>query len=390
MKKVLFTIALACTALFAVADNNDGLMEAQTKKGPYLTNGFWDNWFVSVAGGAQIYFGAGDGDRADFGDRLTPEIAISVGKWITPSVGVRAQASGYKLKSYTPTGGAYGHKFTSLAAHADFLWNVSNAIGGYRTDRFYEVVPYVGAGMARSGGVKEKYRDNHKYSMTLNIGVINKFRISNAFDIEVELKAWTVNNDYDKRFAGHGKQFRPVASLTAGLTYNFNKNNFNRPTVAVPADYTPYNNRIAGLESDLSASKAKADQLAKDLAAEKARAEALANEAKKSGKFDYESVVFFDINKATLSPKTKASIEMAAKMIKSTPDKKYQVVGYADKQTGSAAYNTKLAQKRAVAVYDALVAAGVNKDQIEAVNGFSEGAQPFGKPIYMNRAVIIK
>ena len=43
---------------------------------------------------------------------------------------------------------------------------------------------------------------------------------------------------------------------------------------------------------------------------------------------------------------------------------KYVVVGYADKATGSAAGNMKLSEKRAKAVYDALIANGVSADQI--------------------------
>ena len=70
------------------------------------------------------------------------------------------------------------------------------------------------------------------------------------------------------------------------------------------------------------------------------------------------TAVFFQINKATLTPADKARIKIYADEIKNY-DGKVSVVGYADKATGSAATNQKLSEKRAQTVYDALVAEGV-------------------------------
>ena len=74
---------------FAYAQD-ETVIEVQGQKGPYVTNGFWDNWFVTAGGGAQIYFGESDG-HGSFGKRIAHALDISAGKWITPSVGVRAQ-----------------------------------------------------------------------------------------------------------------------------------------------------------------------------------------------------------------------------------------------------------------------------------------------------------
>ena len=48
------------------------------------------------------------------------------------------------------------------------------------------------------------------------------------------------------------------------------------------------------------------------------------------------------------------NLQYVAQMIKSVPDKKFSVVGYADKQTGSAELNAKLAKERAQNVFDVL------------------------------------
>ena len=77
-----------------------------------------------------------------------------------------------------------------------------------------------------------------------------------------------------------------------------------------------------------------------------------------------------------------------AKILKANPDKKYKVAGYADKATGSASWNQKLSEKRAQVVYDALIAQGVDKDQLELV-GFGGTENMFGKN-FLNRVVILE
>lgn len=63
-------------------------VEYSSDKYKVETNRFWSNWFVSVGGGAQVYFGNHD-KQADFGDRLSGALDVAVGKWFTPGIGVR-------------------------------------------------------------------------------------------------------------------------------------------------------------------------------------------------------------------------------------------------------------------------------------------------------------
>ena len=161
MKKVFLVLLVSFIGVCAFAQD-ETVIEVQGQKGPYVTNGFWDNWFLSAGGGAQIYFGQSD-TYGDFGKRLAPALDVSIGKWITPSVGVRFQYSGLKAKGWTfgelpysegtaDAKGYFKEKFNTMNLHADFLWNISNAIGGERVDRFWNVSPYVGMGLARSSG----------------------------------------------------------------------------------------------------------------------------------------------------------------------------------------------------------------------------------------------
>ena len=150
MKKVfmIMMVSIMCSQVFA---QDETVIEIENVKGPYVTNGFWDNWFVSAGGGVQVYFGADD-SHGSLGKRFAPALDISAGKWITPSVGVRMQYSGLKAKGWSnglspysegkaDSDGFYKEKFNTMNIHGDFLWNISNAIGGERIDRFWNFVP---------------------------------------------------------------------------------------------------------------------------------------------------------------------------------------------------------------------------------------------------------
>ena len=70
------------------------------------------------------------------------------------------------------------------------------------------------------------------------------------------------------------------------------------------------------------------------------------------------------------------------------PDAEFTIGGFADKATGTPAINQRLSEQRAQVVYDALVAEGVNPNQLTKVaNGGTENM--FGKN-YLNRVVIMR
>ena len=105
-KKILSLAAVALIAMGANAQSYSEYSESsnvQTEtttssdKFKVETNHFWNNWFITVGGGGQIFFG--DLDKyMEIGDRITPTLDISVGKWFTPGFGLQASYSGLKLK----------------------------------------------------------------------------------------------------------------------------------------------------------------------------------------------------------------------------------------------------------------------------------------------------
>jgi len=77
----------------------------------------------------------------------------------------------------------------------------------------------------------------------------------------------------------------------------------------------------------------------------------------------YNFGINFDNDSAKIKPQYTQKIEKFAEFLKKHPDVKAEIQGYTDNK-GSEKYNLILSQKRAKAVYEALIKLGVNKNQL--------------------------
>ena len=357
----------------------------------YVTNGFWDNWYIQLGVGGQAYVGESD-SQAALGDRITPAFELSVGKNITPTVGLRVQAFGLNAKgfSYVNSGAKFlqgkpnakgldEQNFDFLGFHGDVTFNVSNFFGGYRTDRFYEPVVYAGAGLITE-------TNDNSLAATGVLGLINKFRLSDKFDLNLEVKLPLVQQDFDGQRGG--SQLEGIPSVTLGFTYKFKERTFKNVNdlTAAPA--------VAGNDDELN-------RLKNQLASEQDRARRLQRELEEARNKKAEVVVektsvmaplatFFEIGKAKLTAKEKINLEYVASVIKQNPGTKYTIVGYADKNTGTADFNKKLSERRIDAVVDVLTKAGVDKAQLilNPVGGVD--TKTLFPEAYLNRVVIVQ
>lgn len=371
---------------------DETVIEVQGQKGPYVTNGFWDNWFLSAGGGAQIYFGQSD-TYGSLGKRLAPALDVSLGKWITPSVGVRFQYSGLKAKGWThgelpySTGtadshGYYKEKFNTMNLHADFLWNISNAIGGERTDRFWNISPYVGMGLARSSG-----NGSDKNELAVTVGMLHNWRLSDALDMNIEMKSMFVNQRF--AFTNGSKGVNALGSVTVGLTYKFKARGFQRASdLVVIEDNTQYVEQIAALEGMLAKAEQKRVQLLQQMENQQME---LNEERSEEAPIPVlpDLAIFFEIGKADLNEKALINIGYVAQMLKQFPEKRYVLFASADKETGTPEFNMKLSQKRGEAVYNAMVGKfGVDPQQLR-IEAVGSTLQKFdGAPL--NRVVVIE
>ncbi len=393
MKKFLMMLALAGVASTSMAQISGYEEVREPDKYRVLTNKFWDNWFISIGGGASMLFGEGD-VAGSFGDRISPTLNVGVGKWFTPGLGLRLQYSGLQAKGYTydvnadyinagqKPGGYYEQKFDYMNLHGDVLFNLSALIGGYNSQRVYEIIPYLGAGFTHN------YTSPHRQSMSLNAGIINRFRLGSGVDLNLELAAAGVEDKFDSEFGSH-PGYDALGSVTVGITYKFPKRGFKRPVPQVISaeELRALNLALAELaEDNLALSDAVARKEA-ELDVERARE--VINAVASEGNTDIAPrTVFFTIGSAELSPREKMNLAYLAERMKEFPDTEYVVIGYADSATGTSALNQKLSEKRAKSVIDYLKQQGVDTRRLQLQAG--GGVDKFGTPVYLNRVVLVE
>ena len=391
MKKFLMLLAVSSMSLGAMAQTETEAAEkVQYDEKAVVTNGFWDNWFISGGVGASVLMGDFD-KKADFGKRISPTINIAVGKWFPPGLGLRLQYSGLQAKGAVPgdngmnyadglasaaqLGGAYyKQKFNYMNLHADAMFNLMALFGGYNPDRVYELIPYAGFGFTHS------YSTPHRHSMSVNGGLINRFRVSDAFDINLELSIAGFEDKFDAGIGGKG--YDGVVSATVGVTYRFAKRGFDKPKPQLISE-----SELALMRDKMNDLAAENKRLARELQDCK-MAEPKVREVEVDRPDVTPRTVFFTIESAKVSKREAMNLSYLAETMKKYPDTKYVVNGYADSATGTAEYNQKLAQKRAEAVIKVLVDKyGIESDRLSV--GKTEGVDTFGEPI-LNRVVLVE
>ena len=173
-----------------------------------------------------------------------------------------------------------------------------------------------------------------------------------GIDPEVNLGGLDPGIDYRESFYPHTRSF------IVGVKVNFGNQAAEKKAPVAPM-YAANNAEVDRLNGEINRLIAENDQL-------KNRKPEVKTEVIRSKEFiTYPHFVNFNINETNVQDREKVNLQYVAEMIKTVPGKKFSVVGYADKQTGSAERNAVLAQQRAKNVYDVLTQMyGVSADQL--------------------------
>ena len=355
MKKLLIVLAFASVSLCTFAQDAD-----PTLKHSVATNSFWSNWFIQVGGEWNAWYsgqehGSGLSHSPLKGFRSNPGVAVAVGKWFTPGIGLRTKVQGIwgKQVNHTPARQDVGNKY--WVAQEQVLFNLSNLIYGYNPERVWNFVPFLGGGFGRS-------MSYNTYALGLSAGLLNQFYVSKKVAINVEL-GWIVSeNDKDGNAAmtGTGRVWDSHDNHLygeVGLTFNLGKASWDK-TPDVDAIKALSQSQIDALNAQLNDANAENARL-KKLLAEKS------NETPAVKELVHTPVsVFFNINKSKIaSKKDLVNVQALAKYAVDN-NSKLVVTGFADSATGKPAYNQALSEKRAETVADELVKMGVSRDNI--------------------------
>ena len=95
MKKLILLLAAVALATSVWAQD--------TPKKPsfagFVSNGFWDNWEITLGGGAGTALSNGT-NQGSFGDRINFEANFGLTKWFHPVTGMRLQLQGGRFANF--------------------------------------------------------------------------------------------------------------------------------------------------------------------------------------------------------------------------------------------------------------------------------------------------
>ena len=349
-------VAVAMTASPALKAQENGNRDENGKvvRGPYETNRFGDNWFIGAGGGVNLFLNEG------FDPAIGPSVDANLGKWFTPSVGMRVGYQGFNTRVMS---GNDTHKFGYMYFHGDFLWNMSNALGGYKETRFWNLVPYAHAGYFRTNGVDgSDFVDNE---IAAGAGLLHNLRLVDRLDLIIDMRATVMNG---RAIGSNGVALLP--SVTAGLAVDLGFPNFVRTSTIVGALELANAEKFAILETAALALEAANLALEEDninLAnANKALTKENAALKKRPAGMDFTAffenmgpaTVYFEIGQTVLSDKEMEHLDFIAKNLLESADQNTKIylslLGTADSNTGTLKRNQHLSEARAKYVYDIL------------------------------------
>ena len=216
-------------------------------------------------------------------------------------------------------------------------------LGNIPSDRFLEKGDYLRLQTLSIGYTFRNlgdWIDNLQLYATCN----NVFTITGYKGIDPEVNMGGIQPGIDFRWSNYPH----TRTIMVGLRMNFTTSNASKLAKTV---YVKDNAEIDRLNGEVNRLRAENDKL-QNQKPEKVK-EVVTNTTKEF--VTYPHFVNFTINEATVTDQEKVNLQYVAEMIKSVPEKKFSVVGYADKQTGTVERNQQLAKQRAQAVYDVLV-----------------------------------
>ncbi len=396
--------------------------DAANKPKSFFESGFWDNWFVGLSGGISSYFGEDDRKNPDgFFKTLTPNVKLSVGKWLRPSYGLRLQTEGAwlrgwndglndetiytwnklvfnnsllydKVLDYNPKrdkkGIGYYQDMRYMDLHVDFMVNLINLWKEYNVNRPVDIILYGGAGWAHMFYYKGIPEDNEVVG---KMGALLNVKLTDRLSGTLELQGSLVNEAFDGQIGGRGltmnenRTMEGYGSLTAGISYRL-LNRFTKYDYIDPEVVKELNARVNDmLEENKRLQEKIAEYCPKD-SCDKLRQQLQEALDRKCRERLY-VVVHYVIDKWNVRTSEMYKLEEIADFMKRHPEVTISVTGYADVKTAFPSYNLRLGERRAYEVVRILTQKlGIDKNRIKS-KSLGDTVQPFLEN-ERNRAVI--
>lgn len=334
-------------------------VSASAQEADKTVNVFTPHWYAQAQIGGQYTLG-----EIGFGKLLSPNVQVGVGYNFNQVVGARFSLNTWQSKAgQNVAGNVYKWKWNYVAPMVDATFNLTNLFCEYNPDRLVEVGVFGGIGANIAWGNDEaadaqaailkseaatealKYGatpleniwDGTKTRFVARVGANVDFRVSDRVKLGVELSANTLSDKYNSKKAGNPDwYFNALVGVKVALGET-------HTTKVIPAPKP-------------------VEKIIERIIEKPAPAPAPKVEAKVEENFRRD--IFFPIGNTNIAKSQSTKIAEIVEYMKENPDAKITLTGYADKGTGSAAFNDKIAARRAQTVYNTLAAKGVAKSRM--------------------------
>lgn len=373
----------------------------------HYSSNWRDNWFIQVGAGINQPFVErtltnADPDKAVDRRKMTATYNFGFGRWFSPYLGFRINALGGALHWDTPTpaqptNGWSRGKHVNL--NAELMWDMFNTFGGVNSDRVFSIIPFVGIGgdymwdMRDASGVNvpaatnifrtnSNELKNSSWTLPVTAGLQFRFRLCEYVDFFAEARASFYGDNWNN--VAYGDPVEANVAVLGGFNFNIGGRDWNAYNeCASLSELAGLNNQVNILRSQLLA----ANQTIGSLESQLPCPEIPAKVVTKNVNSPLMSTVRFALDSAVISPEEEVNVYNVAQWLKSNPNEKINIVGYADKDTGSAEYNMQLSKDRAEAVCNQLVDKyGIAKNRL-TVKYDGSNVQPYDTNNW-NRIVI--
>lgn len=358
-------------------------VSASAQEADKTVNVFTPHWYAQAQIGGQYTLG-----EIGFGKLLSPNVQVGVGYNFNQVVGARFSLNTWQSKAgQNVAGNTYKWKWNYVAPMVDATFNLTNLFCEYNPDRLVEVGVFGGIGAniawgndeakdaqdAIKNNVKgasdavaygvtplENLWDGTKTRFVARVGANVDFRVSDRVKLGVELSANTLSDKYNSKKAGNPDwYFNALVGVKVALGETHTTK-----VIPAPKPVEKIIERIIEKPAPAPAPKVESKVVEEN----------------------FRRDIFFPIGNTNIAKSQSTKIAEIVEYMKENPDAKITLTGYADKGTGSAAFNDKIAARRALTVYNTLAAKGVAKSRMIKESKGSR-VQPFEEND-MNRVTI--
>ena len=357
---------------------------------------FGDNWFMGVHAGVSGSMSENIRPRDYFFHVQRPAFALSVGKFFSPSFGLRCmgtfswQRSKAEKEAVACYPEAYGdgyYDFNIWSMHLDAMANLSNIFYPYNENRRFNVLGFIGVGFDSSFNFEEDKLDRwrnlpngpydvspgHHTYLSVLAGLGFSYQLNECFDLDLDLYINATDDGlngvrYDDKYDGY-------TYALLGLKYHFgdqyDDHRFKYTRMADILLVDDANARINQARQELEeAGRPKDPNVSQERL--------------------LEMTISFNRDKFNITEVQRPNVEMVASFIKAHPEFDVVICGFADVKTAYPAYNMRLSKRRVMAVYNMLTKQyGIDPQRL-SIDYKGDIEQPYRVKNEWNRVVVFK